>query len=283
MSTKDDLKGSPKSTKDKWGRDRKIKRWLRNRQNTEWLENRRETDWREQVKFWLDTVEFSGDDVSNVRGTWASLEELPNEQEVVKSIAYIERTQPKETWNWRLQPQGERYAQGERYVDWWCHMRKFIDDRPNFKDSFTTDESAYEYPTYIYPTLEKWSSLFKTEWPHLCTTDDLSITAVQDMVLVNFAEWLLKLAADRQMFRSENIYNQEIPRIVISGSTKELKVGGAGGQGTELDLNVGQILSRDASVVYIMQEGRKILSERGFDTRAWEKINKKYIWLLSEK
>ena len=162
-------------------------------------------------------------------------------------------------------------------------MRKFIDDRPNFKDSVTTDESAYEYPTYIYPTLEKWSSLFKTEWPHLCTTEDLSITAVQDMVLVNFAEWLLKLAADRQMFRSENIYNQEIPRIVISGSTKELKVGGAGGQGTELDLKVGQILSRDASVVYIMEECSKILSERGIDIeifKKWEEINKKYTWLL---
>ena len=280
MSTKDDSDGSPKSTKDKWGRDGNIKRWLRNRQNTEWLENRQESDWREQVKFWLDTVEFSRDDDSNVRGTWASLEELPNEQEVVKSIAYIERTQPKETWNWRLQPQGERYAQGERYVDWWCHMRKFIDDRPDFKDSVTTHESAYEYPTYIYPTLDKWSSLFKTEWPHLCTTEDLSITAVQDMVLVNFAEWLLKLAADRQMFRSENIYNQEIPRIVISGSTKE-------GFTKELKLDlkkeVGKILLRDASVVYIMQEGRKILSERGFDTGVWEKINKKYTWLLSGK
>jgi hypothetical protein len=270
MSTKEDRKDSPKSTQEKWGIDPNIKRWLRNRQDTAWAE---------QVKFWLHTVEFRSDDVSNVRGTWASLEELPNEQEVVKSIAYIERTQPKETWNWRLQPQGERY------VDWWCHMRKFIDDRPNFKDSTTTNERAYEYPTYIYPTLEKWSDLFKNKWPHLYTTEDLSITAVQDMVLVNFAEWLLKLAADRQMFRSENIYNQEIPRIVISGSTKELKVGGAGGLGPKLDLEkeVGQILSRDASVVYIMQEGSKILSERGFDTRAWEKINKKYIWLLSEK
>ena len=159
-------------------------------------------------------------------------------------------------------------------------MRKFIDDWPEFKnsaDSATTDENVYNYPTYIYPTLEKWSIFFKTV--------DLSITAVQDMVLVNFAEWLLKLAADRQMFRSENIYNQEIPRIVISGSTKELKIGGAQGQGPNLDLKkeAGQILSRDASVVYIMQEGSKILSERGFDTRAWEKINKKYIWLLSEK
>jgi hypothetical protein len=273
METKEN---SPKSTKEKWKIDRDIQNWLRNRQDT---------DWREQVNFWLDTVEFSRDDEFNVRGTWASLEELPNEQEVVKSIAYIERTQPKETWNWRLQPQGERYVEGERYVVWWCHMRKFIDDRPNFKDSANTDETVYNYPTYIYPTLEKWSYLFKTKWSHLLKTEDLSITAVQDMVLVNFAEWLLKLAADRQMFRSENIYNQEIPRIVISGSTKELKIGGAQGQGPNLDLKkeVGQILSRDASVVYIMQEGSKILSERGFDTRAWEKINKKYIWLLSEK
>ena len=270
---------SPKSTKEKWEIDEDIQNWLGDRQNT---------DLGEQVKFWLDTVEFSRVDNLNVRGTWASLEELPNEQEVVKSIAYIERTQPKETWNWRLQPQGERYVEGERYVDWWCHMRKFIDDRPNFKDSAdsaTTDENVYNYPTYIYPTLEKWSYLFKTKWSIFFKTVDLSITAVQDMVLVNFAEWLLKLAADRQMFRSENIYNQEIPRIVISGSTKELKFGGAGGQGPNLDLKkeVGQILSRDASVVYIMQEGSKILSERGFDTRAWEKINKKYIWLLSEK
>jgi hypothetical protein len=271
METKEN---SPKSTKEKWDKDGNIQNWLRNRQGT---------DWREQVIFWLDTVEFSRDDVSNVRGTWASLEELPNEQEVVKSIAYIERTQPKETWNWRLQPQGERYVEGERYVDWWCHMRKFIDDRPNFKDSAdsaTTDENVYNYPTYIYPTLEKWSYLFKTKWSIFFKTVDLSITAVQDMVLVNFAEWLLKLAADRQMFRSENIYNPEIPRIVISGDGKKELILDVQFLEETQDLN---IQDRDASVTYIMQEGSKILSERGFDTRAWEKINKKYIWLLSEK
>jgi hypothetical protein len=98
------------------------------------------------------------------------------------------------------------------------------------------------------------------------------------MVLVKFAEWLLILAADRQMFRDENM-RTGIPRIVISGSTKELK----------LDLNKevgeiqGEIQSRDASVVYIMEECSKILSERGIDIeifKKWEEINKKYTWLL---
>jgi hypothetical protein len=248
-------KKSPESTEEKWRRDKDIQNWLSNRQTT---------DLGEQVKFWLDTVEFSRVDNLNVRGTWASLEELPNEQEVVKSIAYIERTQPKETWNWRLQPQSERY------VDWWCHMRKFIDDWPDFKNS-TTVVPVNTYPTYIYPTLEKWSTFLDIE------TDVLPVTAVQDMILVKFAEWLLKLAHDRQTFGSEKIYNTEIPRIIlVNGKEPIFKILNQQSAGKVS----GKIQARDASVIYIMDEGRKILSERGDNTDFWFKINEKYIWLL---
>jgi len=252
METKEN---SPKSTKEKWEIDEDIQNWLGDRQNT---------DLGEQVKFWLDTVEFSRVDNLNVRGTWASLEELPNEQEVLKSIAYIERTQPKKTWNWRLQPQSERY------VDWWCHMRKFIDDWPEFKNS-TTVVPVNKYPTYIYPTLEKWSTILDIK------TDDLSVTAVQDMILVKFAEWLLKLAHDRQTFGSEKIYNPEIPRIILVNGKEPIfkKLNQQSARQVS-----GKIQARDASVIYIMDEGRKILSERGDNTDFWFKINEKYNWLL---
>jgi hypothetical protein len=174
-------------------------------------------------------------------------------------------------------------------------MRKFNDDHPYVKkidglptegeqnNGFTDDQQKkLEKTRFIYPTLNYWSLSYLLKIEGL-STEGLPITAVQDMVLVKFAEWLLKLAADRQMFKDENT-RTGIPRIVISGSTKEGFT-----KELKLDLNKevgkiqGEIQPRDASVVYIMQEGRKILSEMGFDTGNWEKINKKYIWLLSEK
>jgi hypothetical protein len=251
----------PKTTKEKWENDENIQKWLENRRK-EGKEGKESEIWKKTVKIWFGTVEFK---------TWSNIPNMDGDKEVKKSIARIKRTQPMETWNWRLGPEGELY------VNWWCYMRKFIDDHPFLKetDPFVDDplslteeqEKKLEKTRFIYPTLNKWSVS-----PFL-NTKDLLITSVQYMVLVKFAEWLLKLAADRQMFTNENIYNPEIPRIVISGSTKELK----------LKNKVGKIQSRDASVVYIMQEGSKILSERGFDTGAWEDINKKYTWLLSEK
>jgi|TARA_B110001452_G_scaffold12091_1_gene9931 hypothetical protein len=244
------------TTKEKWKEDGNIKIWLTSRQE-EGKEGEKSEIWKEAVKIWFDTVEFQ---------TWPSLLKFPSENEVKKSIAYIKRTQPMATWNWRLHPEGELY------VNWWCYMRKFVKDHPYLKNDLHTEEQnkELEKTRFIYPTLNKWSIFFKTE--------GLSIKAVQDMVLVKFAEWLLILAADRQMFRDENM-RTGIPRIVISGSTKELK----------LDLNKevgeiqGEIQSRDASVVYIMEECSKILSERGIDIeifKKWEEINKKYTWLL---
>tara|TARA_B110000977_G_C10701919_1_gene347720 strand:- start:77 stop:562 length:486 start_codon:yes stop_codon:yes gene_type:complete len=161
-------------------------------------------------------------------------------------------------------------------------MRKFVDDHPSLlqlavdglppnRTDILRENEDLEKTQFIYPTLNKWSIFFKTA--------GLSITAVQDIVLAKFAEWLLKLAADRQMFGSEK-YNPEIPRIVISvDGKKELILGDQILEETQ-DLN---IQDRDASVTYIMQEGSKILSERGFGTGVWEDINKKYTWLLSGK
>jgi hypothetical protein len=160
-------------------------------------------------------------------------------------------------------------------------MRKFVADQrlalPT-ENQTTGNQKELEETRFIYPTLNYWSLSHLLNFEGL-STEGLPITAVQDMVLGQFAKWLLELAADRQMFGSEES-RPGIPRIVISGSTKE-------GFTKELKLDlkkeVGKILLRDASVVYIMQEGRKILSERGFDTGVWEKINKKYTWLLSGK
>jgi hypothetical protein len=279
MSTKENSSGElPKSTKGKWNKDKEIKTWLNNRliKPQSSYEDRIQ-----QVKIWKRTVEhdtwlFNRD---IVLGQGRGIPEAPE-----KAIQYIRRYAPKDTWDWRLNDVIPE-AGGDLYVNWWCYMRKFINDHPELLLVKETEE----LPTggnveienqilekSIYPTLNKWLIIFPTLD---FSVEKLSIEAASDHILAKFAKWLLELAADRQMFGSEES-RPGIPRIVISGSTKE-------GFTKELKLDlkkeVGKILLRDASVVYIMQEGRKILSERGFDTGVWEKINKKYTWLLSGK
>ena len=265
---------SPKSTKEKWKKDEDVQTWLESRQ-----EEGKSEIWKEAVTIWLGTVEHRIW-MNNLNSV--ALPKVPE-----KAIQYIINSQPTETWNWRLnevisEDEVISEAKGELYVNWWCYMRKFVDDHPsllqsavgvlppNWTDILRENEDL-EKTQFIYPTLNKWSIFFKTV--------GLSITAVQDIVLAKFAEWLLKLAADRQMVGSEK-YNPEIPRIVISvDGKKELILGVQFLEETQ-DLN---IQDRDASVTYIMQEGSKILSERGFGTGVWEDINKKYTWLLSGK
>lgn len=270
-SPKSTIEESPKSTKENWNKDKDVQTWLKNRQERP---QSSDEDRIQQIGFWIITVKR---DMWDIAG---DVFQRPLPETPEKAIKYIKQNAPKETWDWRLHPKGELYPEGELYVNWWCYMRKFVDDHPYLKknDPFMNNpplltkeqKEKLKETQFIYPTLNKWSIFFKTE--------GLSIKAVQDMVLVKFAEWLLILAADRQMFRDENM-RTGIPRIVISGSTKELK----------LDLNKevgeiqGEIQSRDASVVYIMEECSKILSERGIDIeifKKWEEINKKYTWLL---
>jgi hypothetical protein len=140
---------------------------------------------------------------------------------------------------------------------------------------------------FIYPTLDKWTRNFtsikytsyKPEDCVLCGEDRMNTaTKAQDVILAKFTEWLVKLANDRQMFTTENIFNPGIPRIDIVKGTKTLR----------LDLkdkhtSEGEIQARDDSVKYIMEEGRKILSERGDATEFWFEINEKYSWLLAGK
>jgi len=303
------------TTKEKWNKDEKIKRWLTSRQEEgkedieseegkkveeeeEEEEGEKSEIWKEAVTIWLGTVEHR---IWMNNLNYVALPKVPE-----KAIQYIINSQPTETWNWRLNEvisEDEEItspfaseitssseiseAKGELYVNWWCYMRKFVDDHPSLLQSAVdglppndilreNEDLKLKETQFIYPTLNKWSIFFKTVG---FKTVGLSITAVQDIVLAKFAEWLLKLAADRQMFGSEK-YNPEIPRIVISvDGKKELILGDQILEETQ-DLN---IQDRDASVTYIMQEGSKILSERGFGTGVWEDINKKYTWLLSGK
>jgi len=283
MPTKNELQ----TTKEKWKINVDVKNWLNSRLNgpQSSYDNRIN-----QVKIWLKTDEH--------RIWMNNLNSVALPKAPEKAIQYIINSQPTETWKWRLNEVISKEvdeickAGCELYVVWWCYMRKFVDDHPyllrlalgelppNWQQNkiFEQNEvSKLKEHRYIYPTLNKWSLFFETDG--LSVTEDLSVTEVQDMILAKFAGMLLKLAADRQMFGSEKPYRPGIPRIILANGKKELK----------LDLNKevgeiqGEILSRDASVVYIMQEGRKILSERGFDTGVWEKINKKYTWLLSGK
>jgi hypothetical protein len=277
-SPKSTIEESPKSTKENWNKDKDVQTWLKNRQERP---QSSDEDRIQQIGFWIITVKR---DMWDIAG---DVFQRPLPETPEKAIKYIKQNAPKETWDWRLHPKGELYPEGELYVNWWCYMRKFIDDHPYLKktDPFMNNpplltkeqKEKLKETQFIYPTLNKWSIFFKTE--------GLSIKAVQDMVLVKFAEWLLILAADRQMFRDENM-RTGIPRIVIArGGKKQLKIFL---DETKLKIFLDgesdtNIQVRDASVVYIMQEGSKILSERGFGMGAWKDINKKYTWLLSEK
>jgi len=274
-SPKSTIEESPKSTKENWNKDEDVQTWLKNRQERP---QSSDEDRIQQIGFWIITVKR---DMWDIAG---DVFQRPLPETPEKAIKYIKQNALKETWDWRLHPKGELYPEGELYVNWWCYMRKFIDDHPYLKktDPFMNNpplltkeqKEKLKETQFIYPTLNKWSIFFKTV--------GLSITAVQDMVLVKFAEWLLKLAADRQMFRDE-IMRTGIPRIVIAG--KQLKI--------FLDekklkkfldgKSDAKIQDRDASVTYIMEECSKILSERGIGIeilRKWEEINKKYTWLL---
>jgi len=281
--TKENSSGEelPKSTKGKWNKDKEIKTWLNNRliKPQSSYEDRIQ-----QVKIWKRTVEHDtwlfNKDI--VLGQGRGIPEAPE-----KAIQYIRRYAPKDTWDWRLNEVIPE-AGGDLYVNWWCYMRKFINDHPELLQVKETEELPTEgnveienqiLEKSIYPTLNKWLIIFPTLD---FSVEKLSIEAASDHILAKFAEWLLKLAADRQMFGSEKTYRSGIPRIVISGDGKKELI---------LDVTIlkeiqdQNIQDRDASVTYIMQEGSKILSERGFDmeVKVWGKINKKYTWLLSGK
>ena len=280
--TKENSSGElPKSTKGKWNKDKEIKTWLNNRliKPQSSYEDRIQ-----QVKIWKRTVEHDtwlfNKDI--VLGQGRGIPEAPE-----KAIQYIRRYAPKDTWDWRLNEVIPE-AGGDLYVNWWCYMRKFINDHPELLLVKETEELPTEgnveienqiLEKSIYPTLNKWLIIFPTLD---FSVEKLSIEAASDHILAKFAEWLLKLAADRQMFGSEKTYRSGIPRIVISGDGKKELI---------LDVTIlkeiqdQNIQDRDASVTYIMQEGSKILSERGFDmeVKVWGKINKKYTWLLSGK
>lgn len=286
-SPKSTIEESPKSTKEKWNKDNDVQTWLKDR-----LKRPCEATYEDriqQVKIWKRTVEHDtwlfNKDI--VLGQGRGIPEAPE-----KAIQYIRRYAPKDTWDWRLNevipvPEDEVIpeAGGDLYVNWWCYMRKFINDHPELvKETEKLPTAGYVeienqiLEKSIYPTLNKWLIIFPTLD---FSVEKLSIEAVSDHILAKFAEWLLKLAADRQMFGSEKTYRSGIPRIVISGGIKKLILDVT----TLKEIQDQNIQDRDASVTYIMQEGSKILSERGFDmeVKVWGKINKKYTWLLSGK
>ena len=231
--------------------------------------------WRHMLPFWYNSVEVGG---GSAPGTWKDLLlELPPAAEVEKSIQYIKQSQPETLVAWKLEPIANiahTDSTGDTYVNWWCHMRNFAEVvRPDLLKiviknlSGSTQLENLNIPLgkwTIYPTLEKWSKFLGLQ------TDDLSVTDVQEKILVQFTEWLVKLAHDRQMFGSEKIYNPEIPRIILVNGKEELI--------SATNIQTGIIQARDASVVDIMDEGRKILSERGDNTDFWFRINEKYNW-----
>lgn len=217
------------------------------------------------LPFWYNSVEVGG---GYAPGTWKDLLlELPPAAEVEKSIQYIKQSQPETLFAWKLEPTaGTEHTDstGDTYVNWWCHMRNFAEVvRPDLLKMVINKKTGFPQLDRwtIYPTLEKWSKNLKI------LTTDLSVTDAQEKILVQFTEWLVLLAHDRQMFGSEKKCNQEIRRIMLNYRKKELI--------SETNIQTG---IRDASVVYIMDEGCKILSERGDNTDFWFRINEKYNW-----
>jgi hypothetical protein len=295
------------STRAQWLTDQNVKKWLKDRQTkNKWSAD----DIQQQVIFWYNTVENIGIN-KNGKGTWTQLPDLPTAMDVEKTIKYIQEKIPEETWGWKL---GSEY--GDVYLNWWSYMRRLVTLQPERLRNYFLNGPYQQLPTetelqaqeqqqqefagqsaslqlyFIYPTLDKWTRNFTSDFTSGDSSDykpersvakltlDIeslnTATKAQDVILAIFAQWLVLLANDRQMFTNENIYNPGIPRIqTING--KEI---------VRLDLNGKQeeseIQTRDYSVVFLLKEGSKILYERGIATDSWFDINKNYTWLLHE-
>jgi len=297
------------STKIQWSNDTDVQNWLKERQITnKWSAY----DVQQQVIFWYNTVENIGVN-KNGKGTWTQLPDLPTAMDVKKTIKYIQEKIPKETWGWKLGSDD-----GDVYLNWWSYMRRLVTLQPELlKKYFLNDtelptnaqeqerkaqeqqrqqegQSASLQMYFIYPTLDKWTRIF-TSGASGESIDYISdgakrtldieslntATKAQDVILAIFAQWLVLLANDRQMFTNENIYNPGIPRIqTING--KEIVRLDLYGNSLNVNSKEGKIETRDYSVVFLLKEGSKILYERGIATDSWFDINKNYTWLLHE-
>jgi len=295
------------STQTQWLKDIQVIKWLKDRQTkNKWSAD----DIQQQVIFWYNTVENIGIN-KNGKGTWTQLPDLPTAMDVEKTIKYIQEKIPKKTWGWKLGSED-----GDVYLNWWSYMRRLVTLQPEILRNYFLNGPDQQLPTetkrqaqeqqqqefagqsaslqlyFIYPTLDKWTRNFTSDFTSGDSIDykpersvakrplDIeslnTATKAQDVILAIFAQWLVLLANDRQMFTNENIYNPGIPRIqTING--KEI---------VRLDLygndEESEIQTRDYSVVFLLKEGSKILYERGIATDSWFDINKNYTWLLHE-
>ena len=297
------------SPKEKWanGND-DVQKWLVDRQTkNQWtLQNRID-----QVNFWFNTVQYKQDNSG-----WNKPFGLSNLPE--KAIKYIKRSTPEKTWNWRLdEAEGEFYVNwwfymrkfiedhpllyqlvqalandtdsnlivilkkvGEQNTETSNSEQVPLEQAP-LEESLRLEESLQalwakmKKKKFIYPTLNKWANIFTKPDFGAIKVGDLSVAAALDMVLARFAEWLVKLAADRQMFGDEDTFNPGIPRMKMNvKGEKEIHF-------PKPEESTNAVESRDASVVYIINEGKKILSETGNSSTFWVQINQKYAWLLS--
>ena len=100
---------------------------------------------------------------------------------------------------------------------------------------------------YIYPTLNKWHFKISSEkkW------------RVDNAILYQFAEWIFKIRLD-QIDTGDETKNQELKRFK-KNETDETE------------------LSRRESVIYLIEEGKKIFTERGLSPEFWTKLNKRNI------
>ena len=96
---------------------------------------------------------------------------------------------------------------------------------------------------YIYPTLNKWYFTMKPMKP----MNDLSI---HETILSQFAKWIFEIRLD-QMDTGDETKNQEVKRF-------------------------GKKTRRD-SVIYLIEEGKKLFTERGASPEFWIMFNRRNI------
>lgn len=142
------------------------------------------------------------------------------------------------------------------YERFFQHDPNWIGTLDEMKDYLTKVTDLIEQHTYIkkeffdpyiYPTLNKWHFKISSEkkW------------RVDNAILYQFAEWIFKIRLD-QIDTGDETKNQELKRF-RKNETDETE------------------LSRRESVIYLIEEGKKIFTERGLSPEFWTKLNKRNI------
>ena len=100
---------------------------------------------------------------------------------------------------------------------------------------------------YIYPTLNKWH--FKIKSMNNLSVHE-TILSVHETILSQFAKWIFEIRLD-QIDTGDETKNQEVKRF-------------------------GKKTRRD-SVIYLIDEGKKLFTERGISPEFWTELNKRNI------